>query len=146
MLGRLARWLRFLGHDVEYERAASDDGLLLRARTTGRLLLTRDVVLARRAAERALLVRSLDPDDQLVEVVEALGLRASADLSLSRCAECNAIVEPIARDALPWSVPEEVRERHERFWRCPGCARVYWEGSHHAQILARLARFSNDGT
>src|ERR1043166_7873630 len=42
MLGRLARWLRILGHDVAYGRHLRDRTLVECARREDRLLLTRD--------------------------------------------------------------------------------------------------------
>jgi len=48
MLGKLARWLRVLGYDAAYERRISDDDLVRRARSEGRILLTRDTRLVRR--------------------------------------------------------------------------------------------------
>jgi hypothetical protein len=42
MLGRLARWLRVLGHDTAYETDVDDPDLVARADAEGRVLLTRD--------------------------------------------------------------------------------------------------------
>src|SRR5579883_2502967 len=42
MLGRLARWLRIMGHDTAYERALPDDDLIEQALREDRWLLTRD--------------------------------------------------------------------------------------------------------
>src|SRR5689334_24447053 len=47
MLGRLARWLRVLGHDVAYGSHLGGRTLLDCARREGRLLLTRDTRLVR---------------------------------------------------------------------------------------------------
>ncbi len=35
-------------------------------------------------------------------------------------------------------VPEAVRSRHQEFWRCPSCKRVYWQGSHWDKMVERL--------
>src|SRR5947209_19064973 len=47
MLGRLARWLRILGHDVVYGRHLRDRTLVDCARRERRLILTRDTRLLR---------------------------------------------------------------------------------------------------
>src|SRR5215510_13089078 len=47
MLGRLARWLRILGHDVAYGPHLHGDGLVACARREGRTIVTRDTALAR---------------------------------------------------------------------------------------------------
>jgi len=50
MLGRLVRFMRFAGYDVEYDTNARDNDLLHRSRY--RTLLTRGRELAARAAKR----------------------------------------------------------------------------------------------
>jgi hypothetical protein len=47
MLGRLAGWLRAIGHDTAYEPAAEDGDLVRRAWQERRILLTRDRRLPR---------------------------------------------------------------------------------------------------
>jgi len=42
MLGRLARWLRVLGHDTAYQTDIEDPALVDRAEAEGRVLPTRD--------------------------------------------------------------------------------------------------------
>ena len=55
MLGRAARWLRMMGCDVFYQSEIDDDVLLFRSLLEHRVLLTRDVKLARRAGACAYL-------------------------------------------------------------------------------------------
>ena len=65
MLGRLARWLRILGHDASYFRRIHDADLVELAVRERRILLTRDTRLVqRRAAGGALLIRSHLLEDQ----------------------------------------------------------------------------------
>ena len=52
MLGSLARWLRMLGHDVDYDAERNDDALLKIATGEDRILLTRDEQLYGRARSR----------------------------------------------------------------------------------------------
>jgi uncharacterized protein with PIN domain len=37
-------------------------------------------------------------------------------------------------------VPSGARRAHERFFRCQGCGKVYWRGTHWERIEQRLAR------
>jgi hypothetical protein len=53
----------------------------------------------------------------------------------TRCTCCNALIEPVDAAELR-DVPQRVGKRQERFWRCPGCERIYWEGSHHRRMRA----------
>ena len=79
-------------------------------------------------------------DDQVLEAVERLALSPDGAGWLSRCLECNARLEPGAREALRGLVPEHVFATHADFMRCPGCARIYWAGSHADRMLERLTR------
>ena len=135
MLGRLARWLRLLGLDVAYVQHVDDATLLRVAEVEGRFLLTRDEALAAAAGpERALRVHALEPDAQLREVALALGLRPDPALLLSRCSLCNASLLAATRAESEGHVPPWVWEAHEPSWRCPGCGKFYWRGTHTARI------------
>lgn len=139
MLGSLARWLRFIGYDTLIPEAMGDTAILGLARDDGRILLTRDKELASRAGALGHLVRSDGLDDQLADIRKAFGLDLSGERLLSRCSLCNAVLARIDREAAERAgVPAAVGRRHDRFWRCPGCGRVYWPGSHYERIMGRI--------
>ncbi|MBM4248739.1 MAG: hypothetical protein FJ149_04780 [Euryarchaeota archaeon] len=139
MLGSLARWLRFLGYDTLYPGPLDDTALLRSAREEGRVLLTRDKELAARAGRTGHLVRSDALDGQLADIRETFGPDLSVGGLLSRCSLCNAVLVPMDRDeAGKAGVPTPIAKRHRRFWRCPGCAQLYWPGSHHERILGKI--------
>ena len=140
MLGRLARWLRVLGHDTFYDIGVADPVLVRLAHEEQRLLLTRDRHLLRdlRPA-RALEVRQNDPLQQLRDVVLELQLPAPGEL-FTRCLLCNAalhVLDPAV--ALPL-LPEGVRELPGPVRQCPVCSRLYWGGSHVRRMRAALER------
>ena len=135
MLGSLARWLRFMGYDTAYPEPTSDRDLIDMARREDRILLTRDKELAGRVRD-AVGIRSDDLDEQIREVAAVLPLRLIDPLS--RCSLCNSVLLPVSRDAIEELVPVGVRSRHEEFWRCPSCQRVYWQGSHWDKMVERL--------
>lgn len=136
MLGKLARDLRALGYDVVYVKHVDDAEILDRAREADRLLLTRDADLSHRAGDRGILVEPRDPADQLEEVVDRLELEPPRERFLTRCLECNAEIEPTRA---PDEVPEPVRE--DQHWRCPGCGKLYWLGTHAQDMLDRLGGY-----
>jgi uncharacterized protein with PIN domain len=140
MLGRLARWLRAMGYDTLYLGQAEDRRLLQLSRAEERILVTRDRVLARLAEPRSCLIRAELVDEQLLEAVEQLALPRDDGLWLSRCLECNALLEPGRREELRELLPEHVFATHTDFMRCPGCARIYWAGSHVDRMVERLTR------
>lgn len=141
MLGTLARWLRFMGYDTAYPGPLDDSELLLLASREDRILLTRDKELASRSS-RVVRIRSDDLEEQIREVSLALELRIVDPLS--RCSLCNAVLVSAQREDVADRVPEGVRARHETFWRCPTCGRVYWQGSHWDKMVERLNHLAAD--
>ncbi len=132
MLGRLATWLRVLGYDAEYFRG-DDERLVARARTEGRVLLTRDTALVRRRGlPQHLFIESDHVKEQVRQVITALGLRPGA--IARRCLRCNALLAPRAKAEVLGNVPEYVWAHHEVFWGCPRCKRIYWAGSHQRRM------------
>jgi uncharacterized protein with PIN domain len=143
MLGKLARWLRALGYDTLYFRAAADSRLLGIALRERRRLLTRDVALAARAREAGLLVRSDGLEPQLREVMTACALTSRAPLS--RCLECNGVLTGRAPAAVLDRVPPYTLATQTEFWECEGCRRVFWSGTHVRGILSRLRPYLPSG-
>jgi uncharacterized protein len=143
MVGRLARYLRFVGYDTEYARGATDDEIAARARAEGRVVLTRDRLLARRSPG-AILLTSTGIEGQWRE------MRASVpDLAteprFARCTECNGPLAPDSgarRGPGDDRMPPEVRSGGQPRFRCARCGHLYWEGTHSRAVRERLARWS----
>lgn len=134
MLGRLARWLRMMGYDVVFLGNAEDIELLRVARSEGRLLLTRDRHLARRAGRLGVFVESQRLQDQLRELA-ARGL-ITGPLETTRCPLCNAVLQELPREAARGRVPPYVYQTQQEFYVCPVCDRVYWAGTHWQNVQA----------
>lgn len=135
MLGSLARWLRFMGYDTAYPGPMDDSELIEKAREEGRILVTRDKELAARLPG-SLRVRSDVLEEQIRELAKVLPLRLVDPLS--RCSLCNVLLEPVGTEEVKSLVPEGVLSRHQEFWRCGSCGRVYWQGSHWDKMVERL--------
>ncbi|PKL39989.1 MAG: twitching motility protein PilT [Spirochaetae bacterium HGW-Spirochaetae-1] len=137
-LRKLARRLRLLGFDVDYEAGRDDDELAFISDRDSRLLLTRDrQLLMRKIVDRGLYVRNTDSEKQVREVLDRLDIR---DLCrpFSRCLECNG---PMAvfdyeenRDVLERHVPPGVLEWCREYYRCGQCGKLYWKGSHYDRL------------
>lgn len=135
MLGRLARYLRFLGHDTEYVRGSTDREIAERATREGRILLTRDRALAAQVpgsvhlesvvlAEQLRGVRTAHPE---------LGYTPRFD----RCTRCNGALRPAtpeSNEPTPAEVPDHLRGTGKSLFRCTSCGHWYWEGSHTARV------------
>jgi uncharacterized protein with PIN domain len=147
MLGRLARYLRFVGCDTLYLRGATDDEILARARTEGRVVLTRDRELARRAPA-ALRIESPYLRFQWA-AVRAAWPDLPAELRFERCTVCNGTLAPYEVGTDPEREAGLPRERVAGgldVWACAACGHLYWEGSHTARIRAQLAAWSREAT
>jgi uncharacterized protein with PIN domain len=137
MLGRLAKWLRILGYDTRYWRG-HDAGLVLVVLSEDRLLLTRDTRLVRRLRpEQVLFIESDHYGEQVRQVLARLGPPPRRG---HRCIRCNLPLERADKPELRGKVPEYVWLRHDRFARCGGCGRIYWEGTHFERMREALER------
>lgn len=139
MLGRLARWLRFLGYDTLYVRKGEDTPLLELALTEGRILLTRDThLIKRRLPIRCLFIRSDHLVEQLRQVIEELDLPVEG--VGTRCMRCNVLLELLEKAQAEGLVPDFVFRAHQAFFRCRSCRRIYWPGSHFRRMEEALQR------
>jgi uncharacterized protein with PIN domain len=117
MLGRLARWLRALGHDVLFDEALHDPDLVRLALREHRLLLTRDrrLCLERGHPDWCLLVDGQRPAAQLRELDRRLPVFGPEwrDRLFTRCMVCNDVLVPApyrqVRDRLPPDVRSDPR-------------------------------------
>jgi uncharacterized protein with PIN domain len=134
--GRLARWLRILGLDVEYAPTCDTSVLAREARRSGRRVLTRSKALAERLGGDALLLASDDPAAQARQVVGEIG-PAECDV-FSRCNLCNAKLAEVPRESVEGRVPAYVFENHDRFAACPVCGRYFWQGTHWRHMLGKI--------
>jgi uncharacterized protein len=141
MLGRLARWLRILGHDVVFFRHIEDADLVDLAARESRILLTRDTRLVlRKAARGALLIHSHLLEEQLRQMIHWNRKALLAPRLCRRCLECNVPTEPVKKQDLGDRVPVYVFRTQARFRSCPACGRVYWKATHVRDMLRRLSR------
>jgi len=137
MLGRLARWLRILGHDVAYGAHLSGPSLVACARRERRLLLTRDTRLLRdRQLPPHVFVTSNDFRTQLRQVAAAVPITGGE--LLRRCLTCNRPLQEFPREGARTLVPPYVFATNERFLSCGRCGRLYWPATHHAHMLREL--------
>ncbi|MGP8077630.1 MAG: DUF5615 family PIN-like protein [Thermoplasmata archaeon] len=147
MLGRLARYLRFVGCDTLYLRGLSDDEILARARGEDRVVLTRDRDLARRAP-RGFLIGSPHLREQW-SAVRAEWPDLATELRFERCSLCNGLLAPYRMGTDPAreeGLPRDRVERGLEVWGCDECGHLYWEGTHTARIRSQFALWSAEGT
>jgi len=115
MLAKLAVWLRIFGFDAELaDDKEPDKALLQRARLEKRTLLTRDKKLAEQGA---ILIHSSDPNEQVREVKQALGLKIPREPVPNHCSKCNGRLVKAGNK-----------------WKCEDCSQEFWKGGHWKHI------------
>jgi len=143
MLGKLTRWLRMLGHDVEYSKSLDDDQLIAMAKEKDRILLTRDLKLYQRAISRgtdAFLVEGKSEYEKLAELANRFNLRLEIDVATSYCPKCNTRIKFVPKDEVAEHVPNTTYSYYDEFWKCPKCGQIYWQGAHWKRIDATLRK------
>jgi uncharacterized protein with PIN domain len=140
MLGRLAKWLKILGFDVLFFSKAEDKELIAISRKEGRVLLTRDTGLIEKTKKQKsrLFVASDKWQEQLVQVLDEFGLWDVVRPN-SRCIECNRVLKPLAKARARNLVTPYVLEHAQSFALCPGCGRVFWQGTHYGDMEKKIA-------
>ena len=138
-LGRLAKYLRLCGFDSLFSAFFNDREIIEEAVRESRVILTRDRLLLKNAtAATGYLVKSQYHEEQLREVFEALRLREHVRL-FSRCITCNAVLEEVKKEEIADRLLADTKKYFSVFRRCPGCDRIYWEGSHYDNMKKSLA-------
>ena len=138
-LGRLARYLRFAGFDTLWANAWDDAELVAIAAREGRVVLTCDrALLMHRALPAGCWLRSRQPLAQLGEVARRYALALDGTRA-GRCLECNALPLPVAKEEVVADLLPGTRAAFDEFWRCPGCRRIYWRGSHWQRMRTAIA-------
>jgi uncharacterized protein with PIN domain len=141
MLGKLARWLRMMGHDVEYSNSLDDSELLTIAKKEQRILLTRDFELYQHAVAKevdAFYVQGQTEEQRLAELAKRFGISLEIDMATSRCPKCNTQVKPVSKEEVASRVEKSTFEHYIDFWECPKCGQVYWQGAHWTRIRETL--------
>ncbi len=136
-VGKLARWLRFLGYDV-LEVAGSQAEVAYVARSQGRVLISRDHRLAHRPGLRVILVKPTDLAEQLALVIQEVGRLPPG--TPPRCMRCNEALVQLDPEQARLRLPSYLLRTQTQFRRCPKCGKIYWRGTHWQAIEERVAR------
>jgi uncharacterized protein len=151
MLGSIARKLRIFGFDTIYMAHANDDEILKIGIEQDRVILTADKELFKRIVKvgaRGVLVSG--GASELEDLVNILTKSEITSVNMngigSRCSVCNGPLEERTSDQVKNEdgnddedldvVPDRVIARHNQFFQCTACGKIYWEGGHLKRIRA----------
>jgi uncharacterized protein with PIN domain len=132
-----------LGQDVTYSTQLGDNDLLGLAKAEGRILLTKDLELYKRAVTRGLeafYVEGRAEAERLAEVAKRYGVGLVVDMDKANCPLCNASLKAAPKEQLKDKLEPNTYLHYDRFWHCPNCGQVYWQGAHWKHITNTLAQ------
>ncbi|MGB8319262.1 MAG: Mut7-C RNAse domain-containing protein [Ignavibacteriaceae bacterium] len=139
-LGTLARYLRMTGFDTKYKNDDDDDEIVDVSLNEKRTILTRDKgILKRNEVTHGYFVRNQNPELQLKEVAERFSLKNEIR-EFERCLECNTRLEKIDKEEIIERLPLKVKQRHNNFWYCRNCDKIYWRGTHFEKMREIINR------
>jgi uncharacterized protein with PIN domain len=141
-LGKLARMLRMLGFDSLYKTDFEDSEIVHISAEENRVILTRDIELLKaNAVTHGYWVRTVSPNRQVREILDRFDLYSQVR-PFRRCMLCNNPIARVEKDAVLQDLPKKVRELHDEFYRCAGCRKVYWKGSHYHDMMSQIQRLA----
>jgi len=137
-VGRLARYLRMAGFDTLYETTWEMQDILRTVQQEQRILLTRNLdLLKRKQVVFGRAIRANTPAEQLREVLDLFGF-AQPPHPLSRCLECNGLLEPVPKEKILHRLQPLTTRYFDAFYLCRRCDHIYWAGSHADRMRLTL--------
>jgi uncharacterized protein with PIN domain len=130
-LGKLIKYLRVLGFDTvsisnldmlnKYKNPA-DPALLFTKRTKTI------------SYQPTIFVQSNRIHEQIKEIENSIKPFINDKDFMTRCIECNTILECTKKEDIEARIPEYIYHHQEEFKVCPSCKKIYWEGTHAEHI------------
>lgn len=137
-LGKLSKYLRLLGFDTYIEDYMNDNEIIELSLKEKRIILTRDKnLLKHKQITHGYWIRSQNPKIQLKEVIRRLDLPGIVK-PFTRCLECNNLVIEVPKNEILYDIKLKTKEFYTEFWKCPGCNRIYWKGSHYEKMKEHI--------
>jgi len=140
-VGKLGRLLRISGFDTRGCKSLSDTQIAEKAAREKRIVLTKDRnLLKRKIITHGRLVRSIQPWDQLEEILFFYGLRGKMK-PFTMCPVCNGKLVSVNKETIEDQLEPLTRLFYENFKQCSICGRIYWEGSHKKKFEDKVQSF-----
>lgn len=134
-VGKAAVLLRALGFDTFYEPCAQDFLIADLAYEEDRIVVTRDIdLLKRKKIVYGMFIDSNEPFVQTKLILERFGIKDGFKL-FSRCTRCNSRLNPVEKKDIEHRLLPKTKLYYNKFYFCPVCEKVYWEGSHKEKII-----------
>ena len=129
-LGRLAKWLRIMGFDVDYFKKGKKRDLIIKSLKEDRVILTREKGMSRFSGTRMLHIENDFVEDQIRQVLGELRIKADRKNVFTRCILCNTPIQSVEKRDVKEKIPPYVYKTQNYFLKCPQCNKIYWKGTH----------------
>ncbi|HOW57747.1 MAG TPA: Mut7-C RNAse domain-containing protein [Smithellaceae bacterium] len=145
-LGKLAKWLRLLGYDTIVYPEVAGRNMLNQSLAQKRVVLTRRRdMMERQFAGRIILIPDCNVVKQLRFLIEKVPLNIKQRNMYSLCVRCNKeLVIVSEKNEVRECVPHYVYNNYTSFTRCPGCGKVYWQGTHLRNALNFIGEINGE--
>ena len=119
------------------------------ARVEGRVILTSDRALQKRAISRSVVAFLLTGGTDGKRISSLLDCAQAARIPLVRgeplCSLCGGELATVSQVDIASQVPPQVARRHHVFLFCTKCRKVYWRGGHWKKLRRLERAFGNRG-
>ncbi len=133
-LGKLAKYLRFLGFDTLYKNNIEDSEIIRISLNDNRIIITRNSgILKNTAVTHGYFVRSQNPKEQIAEVIRRFSLESLIN-PFTRCSDCNGKIIEITKDSVISKLKPQTKKYYSNFYQCAICRKVYWKGTHYKRL------------
>ena len=137
MLGKLSRFLRFLGYDTLYRTSESVEEMLRESKQNARVVLSRSrqvISLCTKLQIPFIYLTSTDISKQLQVIKESLSLEIFFPPKTMRCSLCNGDLVSREKKEILGRIPAGTTTYYDEFWECSKCSQIFWMGSHWDDI------------
>jgi len=143
-LGKLTKYLRLCGFDTAYRNSYIDKEIVSIAIEEKRVILTRDLqLLKNKSITHGYFLRSQFHKEQLLEVLGRFDLKDQITL-FKRCMECNELLKLVDKSEISHRLQPKTILYYKHFSVCPGCDRIYWEGTHTERMKVFIESLNQD--
>jgi len=137
MFGKLARFLRLLGHDTLYRRDETIDDMISESKQSERIIISSSEKvnsLSKKHQTHSIILSSTEISDQLKEILQTLEMTVSFPPTEMRCSLCNGVLSSKEKVEILDKIPEGTAKHYNEFWECDSCSQIFWLGSHWEDI------------
>jgi uncharacterized protein with PIN domain len=144
-VGKLARFLRMAGLDTAHVKDDNLARVLAVSREENRLIVSRNSKFLKLQLASNFYHLSIDePLEQFRKLVTDLQLQLDENQFLTRCLQCNELLEKIATEKVSERLYDFVAQTQQEIFVCPRCDKLYWHATHARAMITRLLAIKSE--